>query len=112
MACDQIAISIPKTRWKEGSAFTATAYFRNRSTAAADAPDAARYRVDCLTTRRTLLDWTALSPASSVSISIPTSFNAIQSGANRYEIKQLTVEATDECVESIEWRVENLYGSP
>lgn len=113
---DQIAIVIPKTRWKEGSAFTAKARFRNRSDASADTPSTVKYRVDCLTTCTQLADWTTVSAASEVSISITATHNAIQDDCNAYEIKQLTVasdfEAADQCRETIEWRVENLYGSP
>lgn len=111
MAADQIAIQIPKTRWKEGSAFSATAYFRNRATAAADAPAASRYRIDCLTTGRTIADWTTISPAANITISVTSAHNAILSDCNDRERKQLTVEATDECREAVVWTVENLYGT-
>ena len=113
---DQIAIQLPKTRFKEGSAFTATADFRTRSTAAAATPTTIHYRVDCLTTGVELADWTSVSAASNVSISITGTHNAIQNDCNRYETKQLTIMADQDLStqhrETIIWRVENLYGSP
>lgn len=113
---DQIAIQLPGTKWKEGSAFTATAYFRTRSTAAASTPTTIHYRIDCLTTGKELADWTSVSAAGNVSISITGTHNAIQSDGNRYERKQLTVMADQDLStqhrEKAVWRVENLYGSP
>lgn len=115
MAVDQIAIGIPKTQVKEGSSFTATANFRTRATAAAATPTTVHWRLDCLTTLVQLADYTSVSAASSVSIAITGTHNAIQ-GDNRTEVKQLTV-VTDrglstQCVEAMVWTVENLYGSP
>lgn len=113
---DQVEIQIPKTKLNEGSGFTATAYFRTRSTMAANTPTAVKYRVDCLTTRTTLQDWTTLTPGESVSVSITPTHNAIQDSNNKRERKQLTV-ASDPGTSSeqkgvIRWTVENLYGSP
>ena len=113
---DQIALSIPETRFKEGSAFTATANFRTRSTGAASTPTTIHYRLDCLTTCTELADWTSVSAASSASISVTGTHNAIQNTGNDYERKQLTVVAdrglATQQTESVEWRVDNLYGSP
>lgn len=111
---DQIAIQIPRPRVKEGSAFTATAYFRDRATAAADAPTAVKYRVDCLTTGKVLADWTTVSAAASVSIPLTATHNAIQSQCNRYEVRQLTVAAdpdtAEQARESVTYEVENIRG--
>lgn len=111
---DQIAIQIPKTRWFEGSAFTATAYFRTRSTAAADTPDAVKYRIDCLTTGKVIQDWATVSPDESVSINITAAHNAIQCDSNRTERKQLTVssdpDASDQHRGVVVWKVENIHG--
>lgn len=113
---DQIEIQIPKTRIQEGSGFTATAYFRIRSTSAADTPSAVRYRLDCLTTKTQIADWTSASAASSVAISVTATHNAIIDDCNDYEWKQLTVEsdngASNQMRKTVRWRVENLYGSP
>ena len=113
---DQIAISIPETRYNEGSAFTATAYFRTRSSGAASTPTTIHYRLDCLTTATELADWTSASAASSLSISITGTHNAIQSDGNDVEVKQLTVVADKDLstqqVAAVTWQVKNLYGSP
>lgn len=116
VATDQIEIQIPKTRVKEGSAFTATAYFRDRASAAADAPTTIKYRVDCLTTGTELTDWTTVTTGETASIAITATHNAIQDSAREYEVKQLTVasdfELATQCRQTKTWRVENLYGSP
>lgn len=107
-----VYIKIPQLTVKEGSAFTATSYFRSGE--AASAPTTASYRVDCLTTGKVLTDWASLTPAASIAISISPTENAIQNVANRDEIKQLTVArdpdtATQER-ESVTWKVENIRG--
>jgi hypothetical protein len=108
----QISILIPKTNWREGSAFTATAAFRRRSDASAAMPDDVEYRVECLTTGRTLKDWTAITAAASVEIEILSSYNTLVSQSNAYERKRLVVSSnpdTDtEFNQSIEWRVSSL----
>lgn len=113
---DQVVIQAPKTKWPEGSSFVATAYFRDRATSAADAPSTVKYRIDCLTTGRQVVDWTTASAAASVAISITATHNAILNDCNAYETKQLTVagdfEAADQSKGTYTWRVENLYGSP
>ena len=116
MAADQIAIRIAKTTWKEGSAFDATVNFRTRSTAAAATPTNVKYRLDCLTTCKELVDWTTVSAAAEVTISLTGTHNAIQSDCNDFETKQLTVVADDglstQHRERKRWTIENLYGSP
>jgi len=114
-AVDQIAIQIPKSVWKESSAFTATAYFRLRSTAAAVTPTTVHYRVDDLTTGKELQDWTSVSTASNVSIAITSTFNDIQDDTSHRETKQLTIKADDglatEHLETIQWQITNLLGT-
>jgi hypothetical protein len=77
-------------------------------------PATLRYRIDCETTGKTLQDWTTLTPASVVSLVVPSSINAIQSRANPYELKTFTVEAntgTDNAFnDAYSWRVKNLFG--
>lgn len=116
MAVDLIAILIPETHVKEGTGFTATAYCRNRETAAAATPTSLKYRLDCLTSGNEILDWATLAAASSASIAITGAQNAIQLGSNPTERKQLTV-MTDEGLatqyrETKTWVVENVYGVP
>lgn len=114
MAGDAVFIQLPKLRVKEDSAFTATVNFRTRSTGAAATPTNVKYRLDCLTTGLQLADWTTVSAASSVSISITATHNAIQNDSNELERKQLTVALdhglSTQHTETAEWIVENVYG--
>lgn len=107
-----VFISIPELVVKEGSSFTATAYFRLAGTASASTT--AKYRIDCLTTGKELTDWTALTPAVSISIPITATHNAIQWQSNRIEKKQLTVASdpgeTDQTRTKRTWNVENIEG--
>lgn len=105
-----IFIQIPQLKQQEGSSFTATAYGRNGQTA--EAPTTAKYRLDCLTTGTKLTDWTTLTPAASMAISITSTENAIQDQSNRFEKKQLTVAANPDTATQYRavaiWKVENI----
>jgi len=119
-----VFIHLPKLQVKEGSSFNATAYFRNGDVA--EAPGSAKYRIDCLTTCRVLVDWTALLPGGSISIPVTAENNAIQrggygysgvsrcGGGQRTEQKQLTVSADPDTPaqtrDSAIWEVVNIYG--
>lgn len=111
---DQIAFSLPKDRVKEESQLIVTAYFRDRATQAADTPTNVYYRLDCLSTGIAILDWTSISTAASVSITITPTQNEIQRTHNYQERKQLTVAAdyglSTQYVESVEYDVVNLQG--
>lgn len=78
---------------REGSAFTATVYMRDRATAAASTPTSIKYRLDNLTTGERILDWTTVSAASSASIAITGQQNAIRDENNANEKMELTVSA-------------------
>lgn len=109
---DQIAIKIPRPSVKEGSAFTATAYFRDRATGAASAPTTIHYRIDNLSTGTALAALTSVGAAASASISITATHNAIQDDTNDYEVIQLTVVGdsgfSTQVRETAVWRVENI----
>lgn len=111
---DQCQIQIPRPSVKEGSAFTATAYFRLRSTGAADAPSTVKYRIDNLTVRQTVLDWTTATASAAVSIAITATNTAIRDQINREEKLQLTVagnpDTSTQVRESIVFEVENIRG--
>lgn len=113
---DQIAFQLPKTKWQEGSAFNLPVYLRRRSTAAAAIPTSIQYRIDCKTTGTEILDWTTVSAASSFTIAVTGTYNAIQSDSNDYEWKQVTVMVDEGLAtqhrQTCRYRVENLYGSP
>lgn len=58
-------------------------------------PTTVKYRVDCLTTGVAMVNWTTVSPASSVSISIPVAAQAVNQEVNWREKRQVTVKAND-----------------
>lgn len=109
---DTVAIQIPRPRVKEGSAFTATAYFRDAG--AASTPTNVQYRIDNLTTGENIADWTTVAAAANVSISVTATHNAIRSQCNRAERLQLTVDAdhglATQVRESVVYEVENVHG--
>lgn len=106
-----IYINLPSPFTKEGSSFVAKAYFRSGT--AASTPTSARYRVDCLTTGKSLTDWTSLTPAAVINITVTSTDNAIQDQGNRVEIKQITVEentGTSQTRDTQQWEVRNIRG--
>ena len=112
---DQIEIQLPLTIVPEETTFTATAYFRTRSTKAASTPTTIQYRVDCLTTKRQITDWTSIAvPDSSNTIVITSTENQILDDANQWETKQLTVKVdsglTTQAIKPVRWKVQNLTG--
>ena len=70
---DQIEIQLPKTRYTERSAFTATVYFRDRAAKEGSLPTTARYRIDDLEAEQEVRGWTTLTPANSIAIAITAS---------------------------------------
>lgn len=108
-AVDQVAIQLPKTRFREGDSFTATAHFRRNKSAAR--PITVHYRIDCLTTQKQIKDWTEVTTGITADISITTK---IKADWNRTERKRLTVSSdkgTDsETLGTTHWIVVNLAG--
>ena len=118
---DQVEIVLPKTVYPERTSFTATAYFRTRATGAASTPTTVEYRIDNITTRTTVTDWTTVTPGNSVSITVKSGENTIESstghafsGFPKWEKLQLTVSADrnlDTEVNNIrQWRCNNIFG--
>lgn len=109
---DVVAIQIPRPRVREGSSFTATAYFR--ASGAASTPTNVYYRLDNLTTEEVIADWTSVSAAGNVSVSVTATHNAIRSQCNPHERVQLTIDAdhglSTQVRESVIWEVENVRG--
>lgn len=112
----QVEIIIPRTKVQEGSAFTATAYFRDRATSLASIPTNAFYRIDDLTTGGALQGWTSLTPAGSIDIPVTATHNSVQNNIYERERRQLTVAAdyglATQVRQVVLWDVTNLYGSP
>lgn len=111
---DQVEITLPKTKWLEETSFTATAFFRTRSTKAASTPTTVHYRVDDLKTGKVLTDWTTLTAAASVSVPITSAHNEIQDDSSAFERKQLIVQAdqglSTQANGKAVWQVQNLLG--
>src|SRR5512139_795138 len=109
---DQIALRISESIVNEGSAVSISANFRTRSTGVASTPSSIRYRVDCLTTKSAIVEWTSVSAASSATIIIPGTSNGIVSDSNNFEERQITVEIdtnlSTQARESKTWRVRNI----
>lgn len=112
---DQIEIQIPNTLVNEETTFTATAYFRTRSTKAASTPTTIHYKVVDIGSRSTITDWTAVStPAGNNDIVITSAQNEIIDDSNLRETKMLLVKADSglatQVIETKMWRVTNLEG--
>jgi len=111
---DQIAIRLPKTQVEEEASFVATVSFRDRETDAASTPTTIDYRIDDITSQKVIVDWTSVTPASSVTITVPSSANEIKQNSSAKERKQLIVQ-TDRLLStkssnSARWWVTNIYG--
>jgi hypothetical protein len=114
---DHVVIGLPLTRVKELSAFSATVNFRYRATSSPMAPETVRYRIDCLTTRQEVLDWTTIATGTTISIPILPEHNKLLSGVGtqrRTERKQLIVQSdtatTTTAFGSVIWTVDNIFG--
>ncbi len=99
-------IQIPRPQVREGSAFTATAYFRDRATSAASAPSTVKYRLDNLTTLETVLDWTTATPGTTLSIAVTSTQNAIRSEGSAFERMELTVSANHDLATQVRQSVQ------
>ena len=77
-------------------------------------PASADYRVDCLSSGSEIRNWTALTPATSVSIPLTGDDNRIVDGRHSREMRQLVVRYTDgsgnEQKSQAQYRVDNLQG--
>lgn len=100
----------------EGSAFTVIAKFWDDSVEAwvAATPTTIRYRIDSLEGCYTILDWTSGSAATSLTITVSRTANAILDDCRARERKQLTVEVdaglSTQYQGTYEWYTRNLTG--
>ena len=112
---DQVEIVMPLSIVYEETTFIATVYNRTRPTKASSTPTTIHYRVDCLSTKRQITDWTSVSsPAASNEITVTASENQILDDSHEYETKQLTVKLdsglTTQQIKPTTWKVRNLQG--
>jgi hypothetical protein len=56
-------------------------------------PTTLRWKLDCVTTQTSLVEWTDLAASDTVNLTVPASSNAIIYVANPYETKRITVQA-------------------
>lgn len=111
---DQVEISLPKTRVNERSQFIATVRFRTRSSAAASTPTTVHYKLSNLQTGETITDWTSVTAASEVSITIPGASNQIRANSHSLERMELLVAAdrglSTESIGRRNYQINNVYG--
>lgn len=111
---DQVEIALPKTQFNERSAFTATARFRTRASAAASVPTTVHYRISNLQTKEYVTDWTSVTAASEVSISVTAANNKIRDNTHKTERLELLVAAdrglATEVIGRVVYRILNVYG--
>lgn len=114
MACDQIVFSTPKRTVNEQSTMLIFTKYRDRSTAALVVPTTVAYRVDDLSTGIKLVDFTNVTPATGIFITITSAANKIQNDFLGYETKQLTVKTdaglSTQFIETFTWDVKNIQG--
>lgn len=104
---------------KQGNAFNEktacaiTASLRDVDNAAVT-PTTMRYRIDCLTTQQTVLDWTSVgSPAAENTLTVTSEQNAIIDANKRRETKQMIVETVydgNTRNDAVNWTITNLLG--
>ena len=108
----QIEIYLPKTVVAEETTFIATVYFRLGGEATT--PTTVHYRIDDLTGRQELLDWTLLNPWSEISFLISSAMNEIKDDSNSMERRQLTIKTDSgletQVIQAVEWQIRNLQG--
>jgi hypothetical protein len=79
----------------EGSSFTIALAFTNYVDEPVTMLDV-KYRIDCLTTGRTIRDWTSVLPSAEIEIIVTPSDCAIQNERNKREQRQLSIAANDD----------------
>ncbi|QDP53223.1 MAG: hypothetical protein GOVbin7744_26 [Prokaryotic dsDNA virus sp.] len=114
---DQVAVTIPKTIWPERSAFTATAYFRTRSSAASSTPTTVHYKIVNQSRKETVSDWTSATPGASVSIAVTAANNTLSNdnygGTKRQRFTLLVSSDKGTATEAIgaaNYQVRDLFG--
>ena len=99
--------------YNEGQSFTANFKFFDEDWVPSS-PLTARYRIDCLTTGKVVVDWTDITATQSVDIAVSPDDNDILNTANPRERKQMVVESnystSTQSVQTSEWDVRNLQG--
>lgn len=98
-------------RINEGEAFRVTIRALTADLAAST-PSTMRYRIDDLDQGNAVLDWTTLTPATSVNVIVTSAQNAMRNGLC-VERRQIVIEATDSdgpIRKVIDYEIQNLQG--
>lgn len=102
-----------KTRIREGGLFAHPFTYLNASDVAA-VPTTIRYRVDCLTTGRKMRDWTTVSAAQDITVTLTKDDNAIVDQGDEFEEREVTVQynagLSTQQIQRHRWVVENIHG--
>jgi len=110
---DQVELALPKTVFDERSAFTATVRFRDRATAAASTPTTAEYRLYNITHQTLVKDWTTLTPAAEISVTVEAGNNKIL-GEGVAEVMQFLIASdrtlSTQVTEAAYYHIRNLRG--
>jgi hypothetical protein len=111
---DQVEIYLPKTLVNERSQLVATARFRTRSSAAASTPTTVHYKLSSLQTEEVIRDWTSISAASEVTVTITAADNKILDNTKPLQRVELLVAAdrglATEAIGRAVYQVKNVYG--
>lgn len=111
---DQVEIQLPKTIFDERSGFTFTAKFRTRSTAAASTPTTVHYKLYNMSTKEVVKDYTSVSAASSVSVTVAASDLQIKDATHLMERIALFVVAdkglSTQCSKEAYFKIRNTGG--
>ena len=112
----KVYVRIPDLNVQEGSSFNATINYRQDGADVTPAASTVKYRVDCLTSDKVILDWTVTAtPTQPMDLAMISTYNDIQHKSNRREKKQLTVTynkaSDDQFTTRATWYVDNLVGT-
>ena len=111
---DQVEIQIPLTSVNERTQLIGTAYFRTRSTGAASTPTTVHYKVSNVSNDTVVKDWTTISAAANVTLTITADLNKILSNHHRVERMEVLVAAdkglSTEAIGRAGYLVKNVYG--
>jgi len=111
---DQVEIYLPRTRINERSQVIATARFRTIADAAASTPTTVHYKLSDLTSEEVIRDWTSVSAAAEVSVTLTAADNKINDNSKPMQRMELLVVAdkglATESVGRKSYQVRNVYG--
>lgn len=91
MAADLIAFSANSHKITEGASLVVTARFRNQAAGADVTPTTVNYRLDDPVSRCIIQDWTAVTPGTSVAITLSADNNRVRNNLVATERRQLIV---------------------